>query len=147
MIGKKYYINPETLRYERVSLSKKQLIRYVGMLAFGLISLAILMRFGFERIFPTPKQIIYQQQNIKLRSEYAALNLELQEVESQLEILLRVFEAGSVNADGNIVGRTDVGRATVSLLKFNRKEQVEARQALMDLGLYPPTGLLDSDDA
>lgn len=87
MIGKKYYINPKTLRYEQVKLTKKQLSRYVGLVSFGLILLAILMRFGFERTFPTPKQIIYQQQNIKLRSEYAALNLELQEVESQLEDL------------------------------------------------------------
>ena len=84
MFGKKYYINTETLRYERVKLTRKQLYRYVGLFSFGLISLAILMRLGFERFYPTPKQIIYQQENVKLRSEYAALNLELQEVESYL---------------------------------------------------------------
>jgi murein DD-endopeptidase MepM/ murein hydrolase activator NlpD len=84
MIGKKYYINPETLRYERVKLTRKQLLRYVGLFSFGLISLAILMRNGFERFFPTPRQIIYQQENRTLRAEYAVLNIELQEVESQL---------------------------------------------------------------
>ena len=84
MLGRKYYISPETLRYERVKLTRKQLLRYVGLFSFGLISLAILMRFGFERFYPTPRQIIYQQQNEKLRSEYAALNLELQDVESHL---------------------------------------------------------------
>lgn len=84
MIGKKYYINPETLRYERIKLSRKQFLRYVGLFSFGLISLAILIRFGFERFYPTPREIIYQQQNKQLRSEYAALNFELQEVESHL---------------------------------------------------------------
>jgi len=84
MIEKKYYINPETLRYERVKLTRKQLIRYVGFFSFGLISLAILMRFGFERIYPTPRQIIYQQENNTLRTELASLNSELQEVEIEL---------------------------------------------------------------
>ena len=84
MIRKKYYINPETLRYERVTMTRKQLARFVGLFSFGLISLAILMRFGFEKIYPTPRQIIYEQKNNTLRAEYAALNTELQEVESQL---------------------------------------------------------------
>ncbi len=84
MLRKKYYINSETLRYERVKLTQRQIFRYVGLFSFGLISMAILMRYGFERIFPTPRQIIYQQENSMLRSEYAALNFELLEVESQL---------------------------------------------------------------
>ena len=53
----------------------------------GLIALAILMRFGFEYYFPTPRQIIYYKQNVTLRSEYASLNAELKEVESQLSEL------------------------------------------------------------
>ncbi|MDF1574686.1 MAG: M23 family metallopeptidase [Bacteroidales bacterium] len=84
MFGKKYYINLETLRYERVKLTQKQRIRYLGLFSFGLISIAILMRFGFERIYPTPRQIIYEQENNTLRAEYAALNSELKEVEAQL---------------------------------------------------------------
>jgi murein DD-endopeptidase MepM/ murein hydrolase activator NlpD len=84
MFGKKYYINPETLRYERVKLTRKQLYRYLGIFTFGLISLAVLMRFGFERLYPTPRQVIYQRQNTILRSDYATLNVQLQEVESQL---------------------------------------------------------------
>lgn len=84
MIGKKYYINPETLRYERVKLTRKQLFRYLGLLSFGLISLAILMRLGFERFYPTPREIIYQQENNNLRAEYVALNAQLQEVEAEL---------------------------------------------------------------
>jgi len=84
MFGKKYYINQETLRYERVKLSRQQLYRYVGLFSFGLICLAVLMRFGFERFYPTPREISYQQVNNNLRSELAALNLDLQDVEFQL---------------------------------------------------------------
>jgi len=87
MLGKRYYINPETLRYERVRLSSRQLVRYLGIFSFGLITLAILMRYGFERVFPTPRQIIYQKENSVLRSEYAALNSDLLEVEAQLSDL------------------------------------------------------------
>jgi len=84
MIGKKYYINPKTLRYERVRMTRRQAVRLTGIFAIGLISLAILMRFGFERFYPTPRQIIYQKENNTLRSDYVALNSELLEVESQL---------------------------------------------------------------
>ena len=84
MFGKRYYINSETLRYERVRLTRQQLYRYVGLFSFGLICLAILMRFGFERFYPTPREIIYQQENNNLRSELSALNLDLQDVEFQL---------------------------------------------------------------
>lgn len=84
MFGKRYHINPETLRYERVTFTRKQLIRYVGLFSIGLISLAILMRFGFERFYPTPRQIIYEHKNSTLRAELAALNIGLQEVEAEL---------------------------------------------------------------
>jgi murein DD-endopeptidase MepM/ murein hydrolase activator NlpD len=60
------------------------LIRYVGLLSFGLISLAILMRVGFERFYPTPRQLIYQHENNNLRAEYARLNAELRELDAEL---------------------------------------------------------------
>jgi len=84
MFVKKYYISPETLRYERVKLTRQQLYRYVGLFSFGLICLAILVRFGFESFCPTPREIIYQQENNNLKSELASLNSELQDVEFQL---------------------------------------------------------------
>jgi murein DD-endopeptidase MepM/ murein hydrolase activator NlpD len=84
MFVRKYHINPETLRYERVRLNRTQKLRFLVGFSLGLIALAILMRFGFERSFPTPRQIIYHKQNTTLRSGLASLNAELQEVESQL---------------------------------------------------------------
>lgn len=87
MFERKYYINPETLRVERVSLTIRQRIRYSLILGVGLIALAVVLRTGFERFYPTPRQIIYEQENTQLRSEYTALNGNLQQVESQLSEL------------------------------------------------------------
>ena len=84
MFGKKYHINPETLRYERVRLTRRQSIRFLVGFSLGLIALAVLMRLGFERYYPTPRQIIYVKQNNTLRSELETLNTELWDVESQL---------------------------------------------------------------
>lgn len=84
MIGRKYYLNPETLRYERIRLNSKQRIRYSLIISLGLIALAVILRYGFERYYPTPRQVIYERENTTLRSDYISLNTQLQEVESQL---------------------------------------------------------------
>jgi len=87
MFGRKYYINPETLRFERVKLSLRQRVHYSVLIGLGVIALAVLLRFGFERYYPTPRQIIYQRENNTLRTDYLALNSRLQTLESQLEEL------------------------------------------------------------
>jgi len=87
LFTRKYYLNPDTLRVERVRLNRDQKIRFGVICTVGLISLAVLMRHGFERNFPTPRQIIYEKENTVLRSEYASMNSELHEVESQLSEL------------------------------------------------------------
>ena len=84
MFDRKYYLNSDTLRFERVRLSPKQRIRFYVVFSLGLIALAVLFRFGFERYYPTPRQVIYERENTTLRSEYVSLNTQLQEVESQL---------------------------------------------------------------
>jgi len=84
MFGRKYYINPETLRFERVKLSPKQWVRISFIFGIGLIALAVLLRFGFERVYPTPRQLIYERNNATLRSDYLALNENLLVVESKL---------------------------------------------------------------
>ena len=87
MFGRKYYINPETLRYERVRLTAKQRLRYSVFFGLGIVALAVLLRSGFERYYPTPRQVRYQQENNALRSDYLSLNTTLQTLESQLEEL------------------------------------------------------------
>jgi murein DD-endopeptidase MepM/ murein hydrolase activator NlpD len=87
MFGRKYFLNPETLRFERVRLSSKQRFRYSVIITIGLVALAVILRYGFERYYPTPRQVIYEKQNETLRSDYVALNSKLQDVESQLNDL------------------------------------------------------------
>jgi murein DD-endopeptidase MepM/ murein hydrolase activator NlpD len=84
LFSRKYYINPETLRYERVRLTVRQWMRYALVLGVGLVALAVLLRKGFESRFPTPRQVIYERENVQLREDYISLNENLQLVESQL---------------------------------------------------------------
>ena len=87
MFGRKYFINPETLRFERVRLSRSQRIRNILVFGLGLIALAVVLRYGFERYYPTPRQLIYERENHQLRSDYMALNANLQQVDYQLSEL------------------------------------------------------------
>jgi murein DD-endopeptidase MepM/ murein hydrolase activator NlpD len=87
IIIRKYSLNPETLRYERVTFNSKQRIRFWLIFSAGLIAVAVLLRFGFERHFPTPRQLVYEKRNATLRSEYLFLDIQLQQVESQLSDL------------------------------------------------------------
>ncbi|MCK4747492.1 MAG: M23 family metallopeptidase [Bacteroidales bacterium] len=84
MFGRKYFLDPETLRFEQVRLSSLQRLRYSVFFVLGLIALAVILRYGFERYYPTPRQIIYERNNEILHSDYVALNTKLQDVESQL---------------------------------------------------------------
>ena len=84
MFGRKYFLDPETLRFEQVRLSSLQRLRYSVFFILGLIALAVILRYGFERYYPTPRQIIYERNNEILHSDYVALNTKLQDVESQL---------------------------------------------------------------
>ncbi|MCP4312915.1 MAG: hypothetical protein GY790_16760, partial [Bacteroidetes bacterium] len=87
MFGTKYFINPETLRIERVKLSRRQWVQYSLIFGLGVVALAVFLRFGFERFYPTPRQIIYEQENAELRSGYMGMNSYLQQVEFQLSEL------------------------------------------------------------
>jgi len=82
--GRKYFLNPETLRFERVRLSRGQRARLVLGVAIGLVALAVVLRYGFERYYPTPRQVIYEHENARLRTDYMALNSRLQQVDRQL---------------------------------------------------------------
>ncbi|MEN8157732.1 MAG: M23 family metallopeptidase [Bacteroidota bacterium] len=87
LVRRKYFLNPETLCYERVRPTRAQRTRIVLVVGLGLISCAVVLRYGFERYNPTPRQLIYEQENRQLREEYADLNINLQQLESQLSEL------------------------------------------------------------
>lgn len=87
LFAKRYFFNPETLRVERVRLSRREWVRYSVFFGIGMVALAVFLRYGFEKFSPTPRQIIYEQENTQLRSDYLALNNNLELVESQLSEL------------------------------------------------------------
>lgn len=77
-------------------------------------------------------------------------------VDSQTGEIVRLFsprtdawhEHFELQPDAIIRGKTPVGRATTSLLKFNQKQRIEIRQTLIAAGLYPPRhGVTESDAA
>ncbi len=84
LFGRKYFLNPETLRIERVRMSRSQKFRTILGLGLGLIALAVVLRFGFERFYPTPRQVIYERENTQLRSDYMSLSTRLRQVDTQL---------------------------------------------------------------
>lgn len=87
LFTKRYFFNPETLRVERVKWSRREWVRNSMLIGIGLVALAVFLRYGFEQFRPTPRQIIYEEENAQLRSDYMAMNNNLQLVESQLSEL------------------------------------------------------------
>lgn len=77
-------------------------------------------------------------------------------VDPQTSEIVRLFsprtdrwdEHFRLQTDAKIVGKTPIGRATTSLLKLNRPQQIEIRQTLTTASLYPPRpGPAQSDES
>lgn len=79
MFGVKYHINPETLRYERVSTSPARKFLRIGLVCALLVLTSIGMRKTFENHFTSPRQQAYETHNQELRRAIAiALDADLQ---------------------------------------------------------------------
>ncbi len=77
MIGRKYRINPETLRYEEVKLAPKKRLFLGFFICVLLIGIAVGMRVLYDSHAKSPRLAYYEQINYSLRQEYQALNEEL----------------------------------------------------------------------
>ncbi len=89
MFGRKYYINPETLRFEERNLTLKKQLRNSLVLGSGLLILALVMRVGYEQYAKSPRLVYYENINNELRSEYKILNKSIQLDEMRLAELER----------------------------------------------------------
>ncbi len=89
LTGRKYYINPETLRFEEKKLSLKRRLGNSLIIASGLLLLAFVMRLGCEQYAKSPRLVYYENINDELRSEYLALNESIIKDEAQLADLKR----------------------------------------------------------
>lgn len=77
MFGRKYRINPETLRVEQAKLPVKQ--RYLAGVIIGLFiaGTAVGMRVMYDQYAKSPRLAHYEKKNVELREAYRHLSLEL----------------------------------------------------------------------
>lgn len=92
LFGRKYYINPETLRFEERNLSPEKRIRNILVIASVLLLLAFSMRMGYEQYAKSPRLVYYEQKNEELRENYKFLNAMILEDEAQLTDIKRKDE-------------------------------------------------------
>ena len=92
LIGRKYYINPETLRFEEKKIAPKKRVRNFLLITSGLVLLALGMRVGYEQYAKSPRLVYYENKNEQLRENYEILNSMILDDEAQLTDLKRKDE-------------------------------------------------------
>jgi murein DD-endopeptidase MepM/ murein hydrolase activator NlpD len=89
LFGRKYHINPETLRYEELKPTAKKRLRNILLIGSGLLFLAFGMRVGYEQYAKSPRLVYYENKNDQLRTEYKMLDESIQLDELRLTELER----------------------------------------------------------
>ena len=84
MFGRKYRINPETLRYEEVRLTGLQKLLSGVLISVILLGMAVGMRVLYDQHARSPRLVYHQKENKQLREEYQQLKAELQRDEQLL---------------------------------------------------------------
>lgn len=84
MFGRKYRINPETLRYEEVRLTGLQKLLSGVLISVILLGLAVGMRVLYDQHARSPRLVYHLKENKQLREEYQQLKAELQRDEQLL---------------------------------------------------------------
>ena len=83
----KYYYDTETCKYERIKVSKWDIVlNSLGFLTISLL-LAVGLVFIFNKYFESPKEIILRKENSELMLHYDILDKELGDVKEMLSIL------------------------------------------------------------
>jgi murein DD-endopeptidase MepM/ murein hydrolase activator NlpD len=83
----KYYYDTETCKYERIKVSKWDIVlNSMGFLTISLL-LAVGLVFIFNKYFESPKEIILKKENAELKLHYDILDKEMNDVKEMLSIL------------------------------------------------------------
>jgi len=83
----KYYYDTETCKYERIKVSKWDIVlNSMGFLTISLL-LAVGLVFIFNKYFESPKEIILKKENSELKLHYDILDKEMNDVKEMLSIL------------------------------------------------------------
>lgn len=89
MFGRKYRLNPETLRVEVAKRPVKQRVAIGLLIGLCVISVAISMRIVYDQHAKSPRLVFYEKQNEQLRNQYQELKTELNRDEIDLAVLQR----------------------------------------------------------
>ena len=89
MFGRKYRINPETLRFEEVEIAPKKRLFMAMSIGVILLGLAVGLRVTYDSYSKSPRLVYYEKINSELRQEYQELHGELVEDEEILSYFRR----------------------------------------------------------
>ena len=89
MFGRKYRINPETLRFEEVEIAPRKRLFLIVSIGVFLLGLAIGLRVLYEGYAKSPRLVYYEKINSELRQEYQSLHHELVDDEEILSYFRR----------------------------------------------------------
>jgi len=84
MFKKRYYLNPETLRFERVSHPFCKKIRFTSAVVVILLFISVGLRYGYDQIADSPKVVFFIESNKRLVSSYNLLNNQINKSEKLL---------------------------------------------------------------
>lgn len=84
MFGRKYRINPDTLRIEQAKLPFKQRIIVGVVISMLVVGTAVGMRILYDQHAKSPRLVYYEKKNNQLREAYRDLSFELREDEEML---------------------------------------------------------------
>ena len=83
----KYYYDTETCKYERIKVSKWDIVlNSLGFLTISLL-LSIGLVFIFNKYFESPKEILLKKENSELKLHFDILDKEMSDVKEMLSIL------------------------------------------------------------
>ncbi len=85
MFGRKYRINPETLRIEQARLPLRKRLFLGSVVLVFILATAIGMRILFDQHAKSPRLVYHERNNVQLRNEYQQLLAEIQQDEQMLE--------------------------------------------------------------
>jgi murein DD-endopeptidase MepM/ murein hydrolase activator NlpD len=84
MIKSRYYLNPETLRYEKVRYPLKKKFFGSFYIFLGILIIAGFLRIAFDRVADSPKAALYAERNKELKLAYEFLIKDIRRAENLL---------------------------------------------------------------
>ena len=114
----KYIYNPNTLNYERITLTTKdRLKRLLSFVITGMVFASIILFVAYT-FFDSPKEIALKRENEQLKLQYAVINKDVSQIKDVLSNIIHrdnniyrvIFEAEPISQDVREAGVGGVNR-------------------------------------